>query len=335
MSELDKIYEEFRDLLSPFVKSGEDISGMIGLSEVASFIGGLFTDASGSFLRMLALFVGISVLLALADLFSSDYGCAHVVRAGAVACVSAPLFNCFSELLSDVSVGLKSGCELFGGMIPLLCSVFAAGGSGATAAASASSMSLSLSFVSGILSANLYPAAMLIFIFAIFVSFDTGQGTRRILKSVRSFFTFVFGAAATVMAATVSLQGVISSAKDNAALRGARYAINGMVPAVSTTVGATLGTLISGASVLISTMGTSGTVALAVTLGAPLLRIIICRFAVRCASSFSGIIGAQSAEELFDSLTSALDFLISVLAAAVVIFILEVVVFMKAAIPKL
>lgn len=335
MSELDKIYEEFRGILAPFLKNGEDVSGMIGLSEVASFVRGLFTDASGDFLRMLALFVGISVLLALADLFSSDYGSAHVVRAGAVACISPPLFNCFSDVLSEVSAGLDSGCELFGGMIPLLCSVFAAGGGGATAAASASSMSLSLSFVSGILSANLYPAAMLMFVFAILVSFDTGQGTKRILKGVRSFFTFVLGAATTVMAATVSLQGVISSAKDNAAIRGARYAINGMVPAVSTTVGATLGTLISGASVLISTMGTSGTVALAVTLGTPLLRIIVCRFAVRCAASFSAIIGAQTAEGLFDSLLSALDFLISVLAASVVIFILEVVVFMKAAIPKI
>jgi hypothetical protein len=333
MSELESIYSEFKKLLPSGFGEGDDAVGFLGIGELIEFFKSTLFDTSGAFLRLLALFVGVAMLLALAELMCAESSNAETLRSVAAICVSVPVFESYAEMISEASVGLRSGCELFSGMIPLLCSVSAIGGGSTTAAASATSMSLSLSLISGVLVGNLFPLAITVFICAVVSSFDTGQGTRRIAKSVRSLFGFALGAATTLLVSTVALQSVVSSAKDSVALRGARFAINGMIPAVSGTVGATLGTLVSGASVLLSTMGATGVSALAVTVGVPLFRIFTYRLALQLAIAFSGMIGAELSERFLDSLRSALDLLISVMAATLLVFVFEVVIFMKTAVP--
>ena len=330
LSDLDEVLAEFQKLLPEEIRDTEDIAGAVGILEVGEFLRDALTDSSGYFMRLLALYVGAAALMALAELFGDACSFADSLRSAVAVCTCAPLLRSFSSMLSEASSGLSSGCEFFGGMIPLLCTASAAGGASFGAASSAASMSISLSFVSGVLCVNLFPLSVMIFITSMAASFDTGQGARRLAKSIRTIFNFLLGAATTLMVSTVALQGVICGAKDSVAIRSARYAIGGMVPAVSATVGATLGTLISGAGVLSSTMGASGVLALAVTVGTPLLRILLYRFAMQLAITFSGMIGAEFAERFLDSLRSAVDTVLSVLAATLVIFVLEVVILMKA-----
>jgi hypothetical protein len=333
VSELENIYEEFKKLLPAGLGETDDVAGIFGIGEVMDFLKSTLFDTSGSFLKMLALFVGVATLLALADVLSAENSNAEVIRSVSAICVSVPLFTVFYDMISEASVGLQSGCELFAGMIPLLCSVAALGGGGATAAASGTSMSFTLSLISGISVRNLFPLAIAVFICSVVSSFDTGQGTRRIARSVRTLFGFVLGASTTLLVSTVALQSIVSSAKDSVALRGARFVINGMIPAVSGTVGATLGTLVSGASVLLSTMGATGVVALAMTVGVPLFRIFTYRFALQLAVAFCGMIGAEHSERFLDSLRSSVDLIISVMASTLLTFVFEMVIFMKTAVP--
>ena len=329
-SELDRLLSEFYSIMPEWIGKDTDVAGLLGITEIGSLLGNALSAVSGYFLNALALYVGVAALIAISELIVADSGNPEVLRAAVAICATVPLLRSFSSVLALASDGITSGCELFGGMIPLICSVVAIGGGTASAAASASSMSLSLSLISGVSSENLYPLSVIIFVSTAASSFDTGQGARRISKSLRTLFNFLLGAATTLLLSTVALQSVITSAKDSVALRGARYAIGSMLPAVSATVGATLGTLVSGASVISSTMGVSGVIALAATVGAPLLSVLSYRTALQLAVTFSGLFGADASERLLDSLRAALDLLISVLAAVLVVFVLEIVIFMKA-----
>ena len=332
MKELDGLLSEFEELMPGWLGNTEDVTGFIGLSELFDYLKNEILGSSGRFLGLLALCCGMALMLTLCDLLASEYGNAEVLRSVCAICFSVPLLRSFTEMLTESAEGINAGCELFGGMIPLLCSVYAAGGASTTSATAAASMSFTLSLVSGVVSKGLFPLAAMILVSSLTASFDTGQGARRISKSLGKLFALFLGAVTTVLVATVSLQGVISSAKDSVAIRGARYAISGMVPAIGSTVGATLGTLVSGANLIASTMGVGGAVALAATIGAPLLRILLCRAAMRSGGMLAAVLGSDNAERFFDSVCNSLDLILSVLAAVLVAFVLEVVIFMKAAV---
>ena len=332
--ELEDIYEEFSRLLPDGIFDGEGEVGIGGIVEVYDYIRGAVSESGGAFLGDLALFMGVVLIFAVAELLGAEQGeLADTVKVGACICLAVPILSSAMEKVTAVSEGMLSGCEFFSGIIPLLCSVCAIGGGTGTAAASGASMSITLSLVSRLLASNLLPLATFIFSASLISSFDTGRGTQRILKSAKNLFTFVMGAATVVLLATVGLQSVITSAKDTLAIRSAKYAISGMIPAVGGTISATLSTLITGASVMMSTMGAASVAALAVTMGTPLVSLLIYRFAIQLCISFCGLVGAGFAERFLESLRSSLDCILGVLCSSLIIFILEVVVFMKTGVP--
>ena len=68
-------------------------------------------------------------------------------------------------------------------------------------------------------------------------------------------------------------------------------------------------------------------------MGAPLVTLLLYRFAMQLCVSFAGLVGAGFAERFLESLRSALDCVLTVLCSALIIFILEVVIFMKTGVP--
>ena len=334
--ELSYIYGEFSELLPDGILDSDGTVGIFGLEEVFDYLTELVSSAGNGFVEELAFLFGIAVIFALAELFGTESGgAAETVRAGACICLSVPMLTSFMDKVSVVATGMESGCDFFSGIIPLLCSVAAIGGGGAVATTSGASMSITLGLVSRVLVSNLLPLATFIYTASIISSFDTGQKTQRILKGTRTVYNFLIGAASVIMLATVGLQSVIASAKDTLAVRSAKYAISGMIPAVGGTISSTLSTLISGASVMMGSMGAASVAALALTMGKPLVVLLLYRFAIQLCVGFSSLFGSVFAEKLFESLRSALDSVLVALCSTLIIFILEVVVFMKTGVPVL
>lgn len=332
--ELGYIYGEFSKLLPDGILDSDGAVGIFGLEEVYDYLSELVCSSGSGFLKELAFLFGIAVIFALAEMLGAESGgVSETVRAGACICFSVPMLTSFMDKIAEASAGMSSGCEFFSGVIPLLCSVAAIGGGTAVAATSGASMSITLGLVSRVLVSNLLPLATFLYTAAIVSSFDTGQKTQRILKGARTVFNFLMGAASVILLATVGLQSVIASAKDTLAVRSAKYAISGMIPAVGGTISSTLSTLISGASVMMSTMGAASVAALSLTMGKPLAVLLLYRFAIQLCIGFSSLFGSVFAEKLFESFRSSLDSVLVALCSTLIIFILEVVVFMKTGVP--
>jgi hypothetical protein len=84
---------------------------------------------------------------------------------------------------------------------------------------------------------------------------------------------------------------------------------------------------------MMSTMGAASVAALSLTMGKPLAVLLLYRFAIQLCIGFSSLFGSFFAEKLFESLRSALDSVLVALCSTLIIFILEVVVFMKTGVP--
>ena len=329
--ELERIFNEFAKLLPPGIEADdENLADTVGIEAVLDWIERELSGGGSGAVRTFALFFGISLLFAVSELLCFD--CSELAASSKAAvgvCMTVPVLQSAWDIILTVKEGLVSGSQIFSGVLPLLCSVAAIGGEVRSAAASGAAMSVSLSFVSGFLTELLLPISTLIFSASLISSFDTGQVTKRVAKGIKNIFTFFIGAVTVVLLGTLTLQNVVASSQDTVALRGVKYAISGMIPIAGSTISGALSALTSGVKAMTGTMGALSVVSVITVMGAPLIRMLLYRLAVQMCITFSEAVGADFGQSFFESFRGAIDALIATLTSSTVIYVMQIVVFMK------
>ena len=333
--ELSEIMDSYYQLMGG-EESANQLVESFGVEGMLSSLIEAIRGGSGGLGRFLIMLFGISLLFLCAELLRDSMGENGALVLSAVgAALSVPAVSWLSEVIACVREGLSSATELFSGLIPVFTSVSALGGGSATAVAEGVGMSITLGIVSAIITGGLLPLVMLSFALGMLASFDTGGALAPLIRGLRSFFMLVLGGVTTLLVGTLALQSLITNAKDTLALRGVKYAVSGMIPMVGGSVSSALGALVSGVSLAKGTVGAGALVSLVTMLGAPLLQLLLFRLAFRICISFLELTGSAFGAKVLGGIQSALDGLISVLASSAVIFILEVVIFMKLGAPVL
>lgn len=324
---LEDIFSDFKDFVPDGVPTDiDDLAGTVGIKEVIDYITSLLHDGTGA-VRDFCLFIGIALLFCLAEILSDDMGeSAASVRSGVALVLSVPMLHTAGELIASVGRSIADGAEFFGEIIPILSSVAALGTGGLTAGCATATMSFSLSFVSEILVKNLFPAAALIFVASMLSGIDTGQGISSLAKGIRGWFNFLIGLTSLLIAATLGAQTLITASRDSLAIRGAKYAISGMIPVVGGTVSGALTMLISGVKLLSGSIGVISVAALLSFMGAPLIKLLFYKLCLGACVILTSFSGASFGERFFNSLKGAVDCLIAVLTSSLMVFILEIII---------
>jgi stage III sporulation protein AE len=160
-------------------------------------------------------------------------------------------------------------------------------------------------------------------------SFDTGQGISSVSRGIRGWFSFLIGLSSFVFVTVLAFQNLIVASKDTVILRSAKYAISGMIPIVGSTVSGALATLISGVKYLSVSIGAVSVLVILSVMGAPLITLLFYRLCMGACITLTSFSGASYAERFFTSLRGAIDTVIAVLASSVMVYVLQIIVFMK------
>jgi hypothetical protein len=102
-----------------------------------------------------------------------------------------------------------------------------------------------------------------------------------------------------------------------------------MLPGVGSVVAGSLSTLGSGVGFLTGIVGGSSVVGLCSLFAAPLLLLLLHRLALKIALTVLDFLGASAGKRVLSSFLGATDALIAVTACCGVIYILEIVLFIK------
>jgi stage III sporulation protein AE len=129
-----------------------------------------------------------------------------------------------------------------------------------------------------------------------------------------------------LIVAILGAQTFITAASDSLAIRGAKYAISGMIPVVGGTVSGVLGMLISGVKLLSGSIGAISVAVLLSFMGAPLIQLLFYRLCIGACVIITSFSGASFGERFFSSVKGAIDCLIAVLTSSLMIFILEIII---------
>jgi len=329
LDSLDSVLSELEEILPPELSGitadtaalTERVGIRAWISEIASVLRGE-AGAVGSFLLTLLVITTLSALLSALGGRAQEMG--SVAMGILIAFLS---FGRIAELFGEVTKALSSLVTFFGGLIPIIYTVTLSGGGVAASSVQATGMGITLSVIGGGFITALSAASGLGLAASVLSVF--GDHSLHFSRGLRSLFGWLLGISTTLLLGTLSLQRVIASAADSAAIRAGRYALSGMIPVVGGTVSGALSTLASGLSYVKGVVGVSSVLAIVTVAVAPLLSLLLYRLALSLSGSYAELLGARTAASTFTSLRAVLDTVIATYALAAVIMLLEIILFVK------
>ncbi len=161
---------------------------------------------------------------------------------------------------------------------------------------------------------------------------DSALGQDR-LKKLRDLVSWAVKTALKgvmyVFTGFLTMTGVLSGASDAAALKAAKATISTMVPVVGGIVSNAAQTVLSGAGLLKSTIGTYGTIAVLAVFALPFLRMGVQFLAFKVTSALSGVMGSSLCG-ILDAISDAMGLLLAMTGGAMVMSLLSCFCLLKA-----
>lgn len=330
---VDKYISEFENIVPEGlsgISDAEELVGRVGFDGILREVYSIVTDKGGEAVSFLLFLLGGVVILSLVRGMRGElYEVASVgVGVVLVAVVASRLGGMLVTLERDV----ERVSEFFCALIPIFSAISVAGGGAGTAAVYAASMNTAASFVTGILTPTFVATAALGFAVGLLGAVDA-EIAGGVFGSVGKFFGWLVGIVTAILMGTLALQTVISSARDCASIRAARYAASGMIPVVGGTVAASLATLASGIAYVKGVVGVGAAAVIITLFLSPLVLLLLYRAAISVASTVASMLSVGVATRLYDSLRRGLDLYIAVYAVSILIYIFEIILFVMTEVP--
>lgn len=306
-------------------KNPYNSSDAVGLRFLLESIFLVIKGESGVFFSFLTLLLGISLLMSLSSMQDGEMG-----RAGKNAVFlisSAVVMDKVFDAVASIGSSLKEINAFFASVIPIITAANALGVSPGLATAQTAAMSFTLQIYSFFSGNFLYSLAGIMLIVSALSALDEFS-FGKIASGLRKTFLTFMGAMTAFVGAVFSLQSIISASADSGLLRGAKYAVSGMIPIVGSSISSALSTLLGGVTYLKGVVG-GGAIAVILSMAlAPLISLIIYRLCFCIASFFASFCGG-GADSVLSTFASVFDALIAVYSMTVVVYVLELSVFLK------
>lgn len=305
--------------------SGRDPGFLIRAA--AQMLTGLFRP----FLHSLALLLGILLLSAMLSLLRQSFGDGlggMTALAGQLA-LSVALFQVFESLWREGFAALDELRVFMNAMLPVMTSLYAAGGQFGTAAAAQSGMMAALTVLEQILTGILTP--LLRFCFAFAVVGNVGNlPLSGISALIRRCFSVLLGFVMALFSLILAYQNRIALGADNVASRSLRFAAGNFIPIVGGTVGEAVRVVLGSIQSIRSAVGWSAIVVLALLLLPALLRLYGGKLLLWGAASAGRLLGCDRESAMLEECASLMDMLLAMTFALSVMFLLSLTLFITA-----
>lgn len=322
--------EETADLLKEMGITGVDYQG-VQEADLSDFLSALLPSVRRQIKEPLKAGGTVLVMVLLGALVSSMLGQKWgrpVERVGTAVCALTAL-PALTELFLRLRSVASASATFLQAYVPVLAGLTAASGRGGSATVGSAFLLGLSALLETAADRILLPAGGMLIALAAVTAGDPSPASAfadllfRLLKWGLTLLSVVTGS-------MFALQTGISAVSDSLSLRGAKFAVSGLVPLVGGTLSDALGTVLSAASVIRATTGVIGILALISLLLPTLVELFLWSGLCRFVSFFAGSCSSPLTESLFDRLKKVLDVLLAATALTGAVTIFATAILMKA-----
>lgn len=284
-----------------------------------SFVGALdyiwqgLKESAEKPLRLLSALCGVVLLCALADSFSQDGMLKGTFSALGALAGAGMTIAAMSQVLGDTLSLLSDAAAFMLVFIPAFAGIAAVLGhaGGATAVNTAF---LAATQLFSQLSVNfLAPLCGSIMGLSVAGTASPELGLTRLAEAVKKLVMWALGLMMTIFTSVLSVQTFVTNASDSALLRTAKFMISSGVPIVGGTISDAVYTVQGGLTLIKSSVGTYGIIAL-VVMSLPMLLSVLCyKLSLMCAAAVGDVFGQANLAALFRSCESVMSIILAVI----------------------
>lgn len=326
--EAEDYIEEFENIMPEELEldEGDELLSSLGVDALLSELFASLDERRGEIFRFFLVLLGCLLLFSLVGMGEGELGNICETAIGVVCTIL--VFSKIGALFVEIADSLSEISAFFEVAVPIMTGISLASGSAASAAVQNSSMTLTLWLLSGEGMGIFISVVGLSLAMALLSSFGD-ESALRLSSGIKKFFLFFVGAVCSVLGAVFALQTIVASAADNAAIRAARYAASGLIPVVGSSVSGALSTIVSGLAYAKGVVGAGAIWSLGVMALSPLIMLLLYRFCIAAVASFAEFCGRGRAAGMFNSFKGAMDAMIALYTLSLLLYVIQIVMFMK------
>nr|WP_297172260.1 hypothetical protein [uncultured Agathobaculum sp.] len=284
-------------------------------------------SAIGGAVRSLARVAVIVAITAAARGFSAAAGGdadALIDMAGALGCATV-LLQDFSGVLSLCRNTLEQISVFSGVLQPVLATALSVGGNAATATVLQIATMVVFDLVIRLINALLVPAACA-YLGIVAVDAATGNGMLRgIADGIKGLTSGALKLILTLFTAYLTIAGGVSGSVDRIALKTAKFAVSGAVPVVGSVISDAAETMLSGASLLRSSIGVFGMLCVTAICLVPFLRAGASYLCYKVGAAVLSPLCSGGLKQMLEGVGTGFGLLLGMLSTCCLILYLELV----------
>lgn len=285
-------------------------------------------QALKSGLRLCAMLLGISTLCAVVELSLVGKYSGVITVAGALG-ISAAVVGTFQTMVSLAVGTVQDIADYSACLLPVMASATAMSGGVTASTALYAGTVLFVELLLQLITKLLVPAVFF------FLAISTAEAalSSNMLSELREFVGWLISKCLRVLLylflAYMSITGVISGTADASAVKATKAAVSGMIPVVGGIISDASETLLASASLLKSTVGVFGMIAVLATCLLPFLRVGIQYLLLKVTAAISGTVGIESHIKLLKHCATAMGYLLAMCGTSGLLLLISSVCFMK------
>ncbi|MDD6643890.1 MAG: hypothetical protein ACI3VU_09405 [Faecousia sp.] len=279
-------------------------------------------------LRLCAMLLGITTLCAIVELSSVGKYAGVITAAGALG-ICAAIVGTVQTMVS-LAVGTVQDIAAYSAcLMPVMASAAAMSGCLNASTALYAGTTLFVELLLQLISKLLIPA---VFLYLAIAAAEAALASD-MLSELREFIGWVISKSLRILLylflAYMSATSVISGAADAAAIKATKAAVSSMIPVVGGIISDASETLLASASILKSSVGVFGMVAVVATCLVPFLRVGIQYLLLKITAAISGTVGLPSHIKLLKHCATAMGYLLAMCGTSGLLLLISSVCFMK------
>ncbi|MCR4615304.1 MAG: hypothetical protein K5756_04065 [Clostridiales bacterium] len=321
----DKLSSESKDLLDELGIDDLNFNDIFNLSprKIMDSVMRIIKEKSASPLKSFTGMLGVIFLTSMAKSFTDDRsGIKNAAGMfGALITVTlivSPLTSIMN--LSISTVRLNSGISL--AFIPVLAGVIAVSGNPMLAVSCHSLTFAAAQGTAQLINRFVMPMTGVVTALGISGSFMPELNIKKLTDTVKKTLIWVISSASALFAGLLSVKGILANSADTLTSKGIKLAVNTFVPIVGSAVSEAYSSVIGSASLVRSTVGAFGIVAIIAAQLPALAELILWKFAVKLSSFTSEMLD----ESAISSLLASVDCSLSIMMASLIMSALFVII---------
>lgn len=324
---LDALPNEIKDVLETNeAYNGPTVQG--SLNYIVSLLNTLFDPVLNNFFMIIGVVILCSCFYMLAGI-GRDSASVRIYRFLASICLAVMIFGILKDIWLDLDDLLMKLNTLMNSITAATTSVYALSGSVTAAVVNESQMMMVLTLIEDLIYYSTYPVLQICFGMSFISCIGESVDLSSLASLIRKTFTTVLIILMSIVTTVLSFQNTLAQSNDSFMIRTAKIASGSFIPLVGNALSEATRTIAAGIDSLKSTLGIISIIALISTVLPLFISIWLNRFSFSIASAFCEALGLDREAGFLKGSAEILDFSIAIIAAIAMIFVIDLIIFVK------